>query len=119
MFVRKIMDVESVAWMDGVKKRLIIGPTDGAPTYLMRVYEIAPGKTHPLHTHNWEHEGYVLAGEGLLVSETGEIEIQLGDAYFIAPNEKHAVINKGTNLLRILCMDPVCAYNASADLSVK
>jgi len=115
MFVRKIEDTENVDWMEGVKKRLIIGPKDGAPTYLMRVYEIGPGTIYPLHTHNYEHEGTVLSGEGRLLGKEIELNIEPGVVYFVPPNEPHAVINKGKDVLRLLCTVPLCAYNAMAD----
>jgi len=115
MFIRKIEDTENVDWMEGVKKRLMVGPKDGAPNYLMRVYEIAPGTIYPLHTHNYEHEGTPLSGEGTLVGEGIEYKIQAGVVYFIPPNEPHSIINKGKEVLRLLCTSPLCAYNAMAD----
>lgn len=115
MFVRKIEDAEKVDWMEGVEKRLMIGPKDGAPNYIMRVYEISPGASFPLHTHNYEHEGTVLSGEGALVGKESELKVEPGDVYFIPPNEPHAMINNGKNVLRLLCTAPLCAYNAMAD----
>ena len=115
MFVRKIEDTKQVDWMPGVKKRLMIGPKDGAPNWLMRVYDIAPGITYPLHTHNYEHEGTPLAGEGTLVGKDSEQKIEPGVVYFIPPNEPHAVVNKGKETLRLLCTAPLCAYDALKD----
>jgi quercetin dioxygenase-like cupin family protein len=115
MFTRKIEETKAVDWMEGVTKRLMIGPKDNAPTYLMRVYDISPGTTYPLHTHNYEHEGTPLSGEGVLVSENGEKKIEPGVVYFVPPNEPHAVVNKGKETLRLLCTAPLCAYNAMKD----
>jgi quercetin dioxygenase-like cupin family protein len=115
MFTRKIEETKAVDWMDGVKKRLMIGPKDGAPTYLMRVYEIAPGTIYPLHTHNYEHEGTPLSGEGLLVGENKELKVEPGYVYFVPPNEPHAILNRGEKPLRLLCTSPLCAYDASKD----
>jgi quercetin dioxygenase-like cupin family protein len=115
MFVRRVSDVPNVDWLEGVKKRLLIGPRDGAPTFLMRIYEIAPGTTYPLHSHNYEHEGMPLSGEGTLVGKDLELKIEPGVVYFIPPNEPHAVINKGKDMLRLLCTAPLCAYNAMMD----
>jgi quercetin dioxygenase-like cupin family protein len=115
MFVRKIEGTKLVDWLPGVKKRLMVGPKDGAPTWLMRVYEIAPGTTYPLHTHNYEHEGLTLAGEGVLVGNDGERIMEPGVVHFVPPNEPHAVINRGKETLRILCTAPLCAYDAMKD----
>jgi len=119
MLLRKYLDVQNIDYMDGVKKRLVFGPRDGTPNYIMRVYEIAPGAKIGPHTHYWEHVGIVLAGEGVLIGENGEAKAAVGDAYFIVPNEMHCFMNKGTEVLRLLCTAPLCAYIASADPSGK
>ena len=93
----------------------MIGPKDWAPTYLMRVYEIDPGTTYPLHTHNYEHEGLPLSGEGTLVTESFEEKLKPGVIYFLPPNEPHAVINNGNTVLRLLCTETLCAYDAMKD----
>lgn len=49
---------------EGVKIRVIISKEDGAPNCVMRRFTIEPGGHTPYHTHNWEHEIYVLSGEG-------------------------------------------------------
>jgi quercetin dioxygenase-like cupin family protein len=119
MFVRKYMDVQNIDYMDGIKKRVVFGPKDGTPNYIMRVFEIAPGAQIGPHTHYWEHEGLILAGEGALISQDGETKVEAGNVYFITPNEMHGFVNKGTDVLRILCISPVYSYNASADPSAR
>ncbi len=119
MLVRKMADVTNIEWRGGLKKRLLVGPRDGAPTFLVRSYEVMPGsKGEPLHTHNWEQVGIVLAGKGAILSESGEIKIEAGDVYFEAANEPHGLVNKGADVLRFLYIAPVCAYVASADPSI-
>ena len=48
----------------GVKIRWLIGEQDGAPNFAMRHFEVAPGGHTPHHSHDWEHEVFVLSGRG-------------------------------------------------------
>ena len=94
---------------EGVKDvtmRVLIGPADGAPNFAMRRFAVAPGGHTPLHTHEWEHEIYVLAGAGESYSDAGPKPMQPGDAIYIAPNEKHQFKNVGQQPLEFLCLIP-------------
>jgi len=48
----------------GIDARVVIGKNDGGNNFYMRVFEIAPGGHTPMHTHDWEHEMFIHAGEG-------------------------------------------------------
>jgi len=120
MFVRKIVDVQDKDYGGGIRKRLLVGPNDGARNFLIRYYEIIPGaEGHSQHTHNWEHEGVILSGEGVILSGDRELKIEAGDIYFIAPDEPHTLRNTGKELLRFVCGAPLCAYNALGDPNAK
>jgi quercetin dioxygenase-like cupin family protein len=90
----------------GVTIRRVICEEDGAPNYYMRVFEIAPGGYSPLHRHPWEHEMYILSGEGEMVQEGGSTGIRPGTAVFIPGEELHQVRNSGGQLLRFICTIP-------------
>ena len=64
MKIRHYRDVPATEPMPGVKKEVVIGPDEGAENFIMRVFEVAPGLTSPDHAHPWEHEIFILAGEG-------------------------------------------------------
>ncbi len=85
----------------------LITARDGAPTFAMRMFEIAPGGNTPLHQHPWEHEVFILSGEGELRGENETYPFRAGDAVFVAPNEMHTFVNTGQGPLRLLCMIPV------------
>ena len=38
----------------GIAARVVIGKSDGANNFCMRVFEIAPGGHTPRHSHAWE-----------------------------------------------------------------
>jgi len=73
----------------GVEKRILIGLKAGAPNYIMRHFKINSGGFTPDHAHPWEHEVYVLSGNGILKTSEGEKAIKAGDYVFISENEKH------------------------------
>jgi quercetin dioxygenase-like cupin family protein len=91
----------------GVTVRWVISEKDGAPHFAMRVFEVAPGAASPFHTHPWEHEAFILAGNGHLRSEDSETPFQEGDAVFVAPEEKHQFVNDGDTTLRFICVVPL------------
>lgn len=91
----------------GVAIRTVIGTKEGALNFAMRVVEFEPGASLSLHTHPWEHEQYVLAGQGAVLREDGETPISEGVTVFIPPNEVHALANRGDDILRLLCCIPL------------
>jgi quercetin dioxygenase-like cupin family protein len=113
MLIRSYEDVEPVAYGDGIEKRVVIGAREGAPTFVMRVFDVASGKSTPYHSHDWEHEGLVLAGEGTVLSENGKCRLKPGDVFFIAPNEKHCLVAGGESSLRFMCLVPLCGEDAN------
>jgi len=64
------------------------------------------GGFSPLHSHPWEHEVFILEGEGLLVGEGEERRFKEGDVIFIAPNEKHQLKSIGEKTVKFLCLIP-------------
>jgi quercetin dioxygenase-like cupin family protein len=102
-------DVEAKAADEGavkLKVRWLITKDIGAPNFAMRLFEMQPGGNSPLHTHDWEHEVFILEGEGTVVGKEGEKKFKSGDAVFIRPNEKHQFKNTGKKLVKFLCLVP-------------
>jgi quercetin dioxygenase-like cupin family protein len=102
-------DVEAKAADEGavkLKVRWLITKDIGAPNFAMRLFEMQPGGNSPLHTHDWEHEVFILEGEGTVVGKEGEKKFKPGDAVFIRPNEKHQFKNTGKKLVKFLCLVP-------------
>jgi quercetin dioxygenase-like cupin family protein len=109
-FIMKIIDYRKVpptVPFSGVTKWVPIGPDDGAPNFIMRVFEIEPGHTSPNHTHFWEHEVFILAGNGGVRDQDGvETPIGEGTAVFIPGGENHCLINRGEDVFRFICLIP-------------
>ena len=47
--------------------RWLITKETGAKNFAMRLFEMEAGGRSPLHSHNWEHEVFILEGEGIVV----------------------------------------------------
>jgi quercetin dioxygenase-like cupin family protein len=97
MKVKHIEDVEAEKMAEGVTIRWVISEKDGAENFYMRVIEAKPGaQGPPFHQHPYEHEMYILEGQGVVVGEGGETSFNTGSVIFIPPNEKHQVKHTGT-----------------------
>jgi len=69
VLVGRSKNVEPRIYHDGekvlhVEKRVLVGPHNGAPNFSMRRFTVGKGGCSPYHTHAWEHEVYILAGQG-------------------------------------------------------
>ncbi len=91
----------------GVKKWVLISEENGAPTFRMRLFEIEPAGFTPYHRHNYEHEVYILEGQGELVSQSERTPISAGEAVLVLPNEWHQFQNTGTVPLKFICVIPL------------
>jgi quercetin dioxygenase-like cupin family protein len=90
----------------GLTVRWVISEKDGAPNFSMRVMEIEPGGHSPFHSHPWEHEVFVLKGEGVLMQGETAVSIAEGDVIFIAPGERHQLTNPCEGNLEFICLIP-------------
>ncbi|MEW6355940.1 MAG: cupin domain-containing protein [Planctomycetota bacterium] len=90
----------------GVKIRWLITEKSGAQKFVMRHFEIAPGGHTPQHEHAWEHEVFILSGEGLLTSIEGDKAFRAGDFIFVPPGELHQFRNAGEKPVEMLCLIP-------------
>jgi quercetin dioxygenase-like cupin family protein len=90
----------------GVKIKWLINEDDGAPTFLMRHFTVDAGGFTPFHSHDWEHEVYVLEGNGKVRYEDREEKIAPGDAILIPANRRHQFQASSDGTLKFLCMIP-------------
>jgi quercetin dioxygenase-like cupin family protein len=88
------------------KVRWLITKEMGAENFAMRLFEMEPGGYSPLHTHPWEHEVFILDGEGEVFDGESGHHFASGDVVFIPPSELHQFKNKGNATLKFLCLIP-------------
>ncbi len=90
----------------GCKIRCLIDDSDGAPTFAMRHFEVAPGGHTPLHSHPHEHEVYALQGNGIVMEGEREHLLKPGTAVFVPGGVEHQFKNTGSTTLKFLCLIP-------------
>jgi len=90
----------------GTHVRWLISNKDGAENFAMRYFEIEPGGYTPRHTHDWEHEVFILSGEGTVFCEGREWRIGPGYVVFIPPGKEHYFMNTGKEKMVFLCLIP-------------
>jgi len=90
----------------GVRIRVLIGPADGAPNFVMRRFDVAAGGHTPLHQHAWEHEVYVLSGAGVLAAPGSITSLAAGTAAYVPAGEMHQFRADDAEALAFLCLVP-------------
>jgi len=109
MKVSSYLDIEPSQELPGVAKRDVIAASDGAPNFCMRVFEVEPGSSTPAHSHDWEHEVFVLSGRGIVKGEQGDTPIARDSVIFVPPDEHHCFTNNGNEILRFICVVPLAS----------
>jgi len=88
------------------KIRWLITEKDGAKNFAMRLFEIEPDGYTPWHQHDWEHEVFILEGEGTARGKEGDFKFKEGDIFFVPPMEWHQFRNTAKRVLKVLCLIP-------------
>jgi len=111
MLIRRVEEMEGQpVTTEGAKDvdvRMMVGRADKAPNFAMRCFTVQAGGHTPRHSHNYEHEVYVLEGRGRAECDGVFEEIGAGDVLFVEPNKMHQFVNAGEGPLRFLCLVPV------------
>ncbi len=98
--------------MDGVKgasMSVMVGREDQAPHFALRSFSVEPGGHTPEHTHDYEHEVYVVSGNGSILLDGQRRPITSGDVIYVPANDLHqfTVDDNAPEPLRFLCIVPV------------
>jgi quercetin dioxygenase-like cupin family protein len=90
----------------GCQVQILVGNDEQAPNFVMRQFEVAPGGHTPRHFHPYEHEIYVVEGNGVIVDGDKELPLRQGDVVFVAPDDVHQFKNTSDAPLKFLCLIP-------------
>lgn len=93
----------------GVSLNIGISLEDGAPNYVMRLFHVEAGGHTPFHKHPWEHEVFIVSGNGTLVLKKEQRNFRIGDFIFLEPGILHQFKNTGTEELQFICVVPKTA----------
>lgn len=98
---------QPVARARGARMAVLIGPDDGAPTFVTRRFVLEPGGRIPTHRHpHIEHEQVVLRGEMTIGLDQTTRDVSTGDAIFIPAGVSHWYENRGDEPVEFVCMVP-------------
>lgn len=96
--------------MDGVRgasMAVMVGRADGAPNFAIRHFRVEPGGHTPRHSHDYEHEVFIVEGVGEVLLEGEYRPIRAGDVVYVPADEEHQFRVTGDTPLRFLCVVPV------------
>ena len=96
----------AVEGADKVTVRWVISEADGAPNFAMRIFEFEAAGHSPYHAHEWEHEVFILDGDGYLTIEGEKRPFKPGDVVFLPGGTTHN-FTAGEKGLRMMCLVPV------------
>lgn len=75
----------------GAVIRHVITEKDGAPNFNMRIVSIERDGQGPSHSHSWEHEFFVLAGQGIAEVGDSMVNLKQGDVLYVPPSVQHCI----------------------------
>lgn len=110
MLIRDALQVEEMEVQspgaEKVAMQWLLDDKHGAPNFSLRRFVVGPGGCTPTHTHGWEHEVYILSGQGSLVTAEGEHHLQPDMAVLVLPDELHQFKCVGDEALEFICLVP-------------
>ena len=111
MYKTNISNVEEeVVEIEGVEKTTVqwlINEKTGAENFAMRRFTMKSKGVIPLHTHDWEHEVYVLKGQGTVLFEDKEEPVGVNDVIFVPTSKLHGFRNDSEDDFVFLCLIPI------------
>jgi quercetin dioxygenase-like cupin family protein len=87
--------------------RTLIYREEGAKTFSLRLITIEPDGQIGLHSHPWEHEIFVVRGQGHAFTKNEKKKIGPGEYVFIPSDEEHGFENLGAEPLDFVCCIPI------------
>ena len=106
MYKTTIRETEELKTPSGKSVWWLLSKEVGTPNFEMRYFEVEKGVEGTEESHPFEHEVFVLKGEGVIKSQDKEVSIKRGDAIYIAPNEFHQFFCLGEESLGFICIIP-------------
>ncbi len=91
-----------------VNVRYLVDERQGSERFALRLYNVEKGGHTPLDQHQYEHQVYVLSGQGLLKQSSDDAlaiqNLRAGDTVFIPSNAVHQFINEREEPFVFLCV---------------
>ena len=110
MLIRNIKDApKKPVAMDGVRgvtMSVMVGREDGAPNFALRHFQVEPRGHSPRHSHDYEHEVFIVEGEGEVLLEGTYRPIRQGDVIYVPADQEHQFRASDAGL-QFLCLVPL------------
>ncbi|AOY75235.1 cupin domain-containing protein [Clostridium formicaceticum] len=110
MIVGHKKDLESVKVTHPEAKnalmKVLVSPSEGWESHVMRIFELAEGGHTPKHTHPWPHINYVIRGKGSMHLDGKDYVIEAGSFAYVPSEAIHQFRNVGTEKLELMCIVP-------------
>jgi quercetin dioxygenase-like cupin family protein len=104
-FAKKYDEIKPMPLEGGGIIRWLITHKDGAPNFSMRLINVEGGKSTPAHSHDYEHEIFVIEGDG--VATIGDKNFKVGrDSFIFIPGNKYHTIKAETDM-KMICVVPL------------
>lgn len=101
----KVEDVE----MEGAKDvtiQWLLKKDHGVPHFEMRRFVVKKGGHTPYHQHDYEHEIFVMSGQGVLKVEGEDHTLHPEDVIYVPANDWHQFRNAGEADFVFMCLIP-------------
>jgi quercetin dioxygenase-like cupin family protein len=109
MLIRNIDDTPAepvrMEGASGVRMALMVGRGDGAPNFSLRAFRVEPGGHSPRHSHDYEHEVFIVEGGGEVLLDGAYRPLRRGDVVFVPADHEHQ-FRAGEQGMRFLCLVP-------------
>lgn len=105
--VKESSQIEEMDLDGGGKIRWLITHREGADKFSMRLITIPKGKNSPDHEHDYEHEMFIIEGNGEAILDNRKFTVKK-DSFLFIPGGVHHTI-KAISDLKIICMIPISA----------
>lgn len=110
--IRNIHDVQmnpvQMEGVQGASMAVMVGRSDGAPSFALRSFAVEPGGHTPRHSHDYEHEVFIVSGSGTILLGDETKQIRPGDVIYVKADLEHQFkADHSDQPLRFLCMVPV------------
>lgn len=103
--VKDSTEVEELDLEGGGKIRWLITHREGADNFSMRLITVPGGKSTPSHSHDYEHEIFVISGEGDTILDGETFSLKENKFIFIPGGVSHT-INAKTEM-KVICVVPI------------
>jgi quercetin dioxygenase-like cupin family protein len=92
--------------VQGVTVRWLIGPSEEAPFFAVRYFEVQPEGATSMDRHEHDHGVVIVRGRGQVRLGEDVTDVSFGDVVYVAPYETHQFKCVGREPLGFLCVVP-------------